>query len=434
MSSPPPIVVQRRFCVLVVAALALLLLMHVVSASDVTFSSENRSVPWMPRNLAGCLVTPDPASIRFLGGITTGSTPSSSQVVNDTWSSVDSGVTWTQLQPLNNATERFPVLPNSFFGYEYRLAALQNSNLLFFGGLDNRPRVSSDGGFNWRYSFDNSSLYPIGGQGRIVTSFPHSNVVVITGGAFVSISPTEPRYNDIWASFDGEGAVWQNMTSTVVPPFPKNIAGASMTATYPVNGGNGALVVAGGCDNAFCHSAYNSVWVSYDYGTTWPVAVNASWSPRAGHLVTVDTDNVLYLYSGNGLGDLWQSTDVAVTWTLLTASSGYAMSGGCFAVQQFTNSGGKAAKQLVLFTGQNSAPSPIQLFGLVTACLTDDCTRSNGDSASRGVSAAVWIAAVVVGLVVIAAVVVILLRVIRNRRKQDAATVDDANAVLYEKM
>ena len=162
-------------------------------------------------------------------------------------------MSWTQLQPLNNASERFPVWPYGTGGYSYGLATLHNGNWLFLGGLDNRPRVSSDGGFNWRYSFDNASLYPLGGQYRMVGSFPFSNVVVVTGGLFVSVAPDEPRYNDVFASFHGQGSVWRNMTASAPPPYPKNIAGATVTGTCPIAGrDNGALVVAGGCDSPFC--------------------------------------------------------------------------------------------------------------------------------------------------------------------------------------
>lgn len=384
--------------------------------SAVTFSSDNTSKPFYPRNLAGCLVTPSSTRLMLMGGITNSNT-----IVNDTWISDDVGSTWRHIQPLPNTSSPYPLLPYLAFGYTYSLVTLSNGNMVFLGGLSDRPYVSIDGGQNWRYAMDNRT-YPLSAFGRMVTSVPHTNIVLLTAGHWSTLN--DPRLNDVWLSDDGTAAVWSNQTHTVSPPYPPFLTGATLTALYGANPTKQIavpIVLAGGCHDPFCKVMYNTVWVSFDYGMTWPQQRNASWSPRFSHQMAVDSDNFIYIFGGSqdSVGDLWQSTDIGLSWKQLASKSQYTYySSACMSVQQFTTKSGRAAKELVLFSGQSNS----KLSGFITACLTDDCTRYEDDSEIKH-SSTILIASITSASVVCTLVLIVLIAwVIRRRTMQANST------------
>ena len=121
-----------------------------------------------------------------------------------------------------------------------------------------------------------------------------------------------PYFNDVWRS----GTTWQQQTSN---------AGFSARS--------GLMLVADKHRTLYVSAGLNQqdVWKSIDQGVTWaPVTTTAPWSGRMSHCYMIDSNDVHYIMGGYNdvsstyYNDVWKSLDQGLTWSLVTASAGWA--------------------------------------------------------------------------------------------------------------
>ena len=271
-------------------------------------------------------------------------------------------------------------------------ALLYNGNLIVMGGKDSNTSIwvndvywSADNGYTLNWATANP-----GWAQRSDFSFcsmPGLNVVVIGGG---QIAPSGIDSQDFWYSADGKGVSW-TQGSTAWPP------GTFQNA--PLVGMYDNSVVSTGSSNKlstlFINPATtgpnngNSIWKSTNAGVSWTLVRVAPWSARVRHSFVADMENMLYMMGAtqSTYGDIWLSTDFAVTWGLVQQIASSSVWPNTMTMQQAQqncmalryianpNSPNGYHKQIVLFGGPADPPT-----GLTSLVMSQQpavsCTRT----------------------------------------------------------
>lgn len=243
------------------------------------------TAPWLGRS--GHSVVAAHQNLYLLGG-SRGETTSTSQMVNDTWSSGD-GTNWSEFPPIGNIwTPRV-----------YAASVEFNDKIWILGGSDGIPR--NDVWFMAAPQFWLRATFAAGWagrQGHAATKFSGKMWVMggLTGPSF-NLTPT----NDVWSSLNGTN--WTRVTAAAAWS-PRTYFGLTVF--------NGKMWVMGGNDvNAGVRR--NDVWSSVD-GTNWTLVANsAAWSPRIGH-AALAFNEALWVLSGLcdsiSCSDVWSSQGI----------------------------------------------------------------------------------------------------------------------------
>jgi PGF-pre-PGF domain-containing protein len=292
-----------------------------------TFGDENSPEPWTLINPgAGWSERFASASVVLPDGhiVMAGGQDNHSNYLNDTWLSVDNGITWT--------------VRNSHAGWSGRsghsIVAMPDGSIILMGGYDNYSCrndtwISVDEGATW--TIRNSSSGWSGRAEQSSVALPEGTII-LTGGYDGYFR------NDTWRSSD-RGATWIQVNQS---------AGWTTRSGHTSIGlADGSVVLMGGYD--FDNRLkMNDVWRSVDDGATWMrVNSNAGWSPRFRHSSVVMPDDSIILTGGKGesiLNDTWKSSDDGATWTQVSAS-------GPWPARYFHNSVAMTDGSVILFGG-----------------------------------------------------------------------------------
>lgn len=223
---------------------------------------------------------------------------------NDVWLSSNQGETWTLVTAEAEWESR-----------KYHTSvALPDGSIVLMGGQngyyatdwDNDVWRSSDQGNTWTLMTKDAAWSERGSHTSVVLT---DGSILVLGG-----KQWDAGYlglNDVWRSTD-QGATWTLMTNDAGWEDRFDL---TAVALY-----DGSVVVMGGDDD---DNMFNDVWRSTDGGATWSQQTsNAAWEPRGRHTSVVLSDNRIALMGGrneNGdrLNDVWVSSDMGVSWTLL---------------------------------------------------------------------------------------------------------------------
>jgi len=262
------------------------------------------STGWSARRAHSSVVTQN-GSIVLMGG----EAGSGSTFKNDTWRSMDNGVTWTQV----NASAMW----SARAGHSC-VVMPDGSIVLMGGGLENNSFSRND---VWR-SIDNGVIWaPVTAHAGWSARVGHSSVVmsdgsiILMGGGDSMVGGVK---NDVWRSTDN-GTTWTQLTAS---------AGWTARAGHSsVVMSDGSIILMGGGGFAG-GTVKNDTWRSTDNGVTWTqLTASAGWTARAGHSSVVMPDGSIVLMGGGDGGgvknDVWRSTDNGATWTQLTTSAGW---------------------------------------------------------------------------------------------------------------
>ena len=281
------------------------------------FGDENYTAPWSYINVnsvtarygQSVVAMPD-GSILAIGG------SDGSVLYNDTWRSIDKGMTWSPV----NATALWAARSGQ------STVAMPDGSIVMMGGFDgisykNGTFRSTDEGATWTRMNKNASWPSRTGQG--VVALPDGNIVLMGGydGTFL--------YNDTWRSTDN-GVTWTEMSASA----PWNAREVFTSNVLP----DGSIVLIGGDGNSDGliasgnRLACNDVWRSTDEGATWtPMTRTAGWGSRDYESSVVTPDGRIFLMGGiNGLGyqnDVWVSSDKGASWKQNPAAGWTARSG-----------------------------------------------------------------------------------------------------------
>ena len=257
------------------------------------------------------------------------------------------------------------------------VAYLKNGALMLFGGKDsfgaaggtnigvnNDVFISMDMGKTWALTLLSAPWTPR--SDMAVAVMPGTNYVLMGGG---QTNPNYANIGDFWISQDGMGQTWTKGSQT--PPFGvfQDAAIVFMYDNSQVSSSSKAmstlLINTGLIDPV--HNA-DSIYKSTDGGMTFTFVSTAPWTQRLRNNFVADFENNVFMSGGQGfLGDVWTSSDMGVTWTLMLQTpqspgpynnvftyQGSQMN--CMALRYFANSASpnQYHKQLVLFGGPNT--------------------------------------------------------------------------------
>ena len=259
--------------------------------NGVTWTLVNVSSGWSARYGHSSVVLTD-GSIVLMGGCF-GDGPCK----NDTWRSIDNGTTW--------------MLMNASAGWSERgihtSAVMPDGSIVLMGGFDGNPYLkndtwrSTDNGVSW--TLMNASSGWSERRGHCSVAIPDGSIVLMGGDGGV-----ESLKNDTWRSTD-MGSTWALINASSGWSIREYHSSVAMPdGSIILMGGWGRL----GWDGT--NNANNDTWRSIDHGSTWTlVNTNAEWSARHGHRSLVLPDGSIILMGGNP-----HTNDV---WRLITAGS-----------------------------------------------------------------------------------------------------------------
>ena len=200
--------------------------------------------------------------------------------------------------------------------HSHTSVAMPDGTIVLMGGNDgsgkNDVRRSTDNGATWTLVNARAGWSPRQEHSSVV--MPDGTIVLLggsTAGGYV---------NDVWQSGD-QGETWIRVNaSTGWTPRDSLAIAVLPDSSIIVSGGT----LAGG------YSQFNDVWRSTDKGVTWTeMTPHAQWSPRYGHRTVVMPDGSIVLTGGYTFGtgmfmnDVWRSSDMGATWTLVNANAGW---------------------------------------------------------------------------------------------------------------
>ena len=166
---------------------------------------------------------------------------------------------------------------------------------------------------------------------------------------------------------DGLGLSWSEVSPNA--PFGA-VQSAAMVGLY-----DHSILLCGGQRNS---TLINECWLSQSLGQTWTLQPSAPWSPRSGHSLAVDGDDLVYLVGGltslsstaSAPLEVWVSNSYGAGWSALqlsTASSSVALAPsvvyGCSFIRQLAG----GVRQLLIYSGSDASGAPI---GVVAGNLT----------------------------------------------------------------
>ena len=263
--------------------------------SEESWTEVNSSAAWSARYGHSSVVLPD-GSIVLTGGF-------DDDDLNDTWRSIDNGVTWTLMNVSSGWGPRT----------SHSSVVLPDGSIVLTGGYYGTSSYYND---TWR-STDNGATWALmntssGWSAR----YGHSSVVLSDGSIVLTGGFDDDDLNDTWRSIDN-GATWTLMNAS---------SGWGVRCSHKsVVLSDDSIVLMGGYYGSSGY--YNDTWKSIDNGATWTL-MNASpgWSARySPGSVALPDDSIVLMggYGGSDYNDTWRSTDNGTTWTLVNSSSGW---------------------------------------------------------------------------------------------------------------
>jgi PKD repeat protein len=262
-----------------------------------SWTQQNASAGWTGRSKATSVALPDGSIVIMSGYNSAGSV-----VYNDTWRSINEGVTWTQ--------------QNVSSGWAARQFAtsvvLSDGSIVIMGGtngivLYNDTWRSINNGLTWTQM--NASSGWSARYGPSAVSLPDGSIV-ITGGV------TSTTYtNDTWRSTDN-GATWTRLNTSS--------GWAGRYQHHAVTMTDGSIILTSGVGPV---GGFSDVWRSNDNGITWTqMNASAPFGIRYAFALNAMPDNSVILMGGQSGGaknDVWRSVDNGVLWTQVNASAGW---------------------------------------------------------------------------------------------------------------
>jgi len=263
---------------------------------------------WVGRFGAG-LVTMSDGDIIFTSGI---GQPNGSTLIgmNDTWKSVDKGVTWEYVNTSNYPSRGTP-----------NVVVLPDDSIVLFGGSNNwsAPLTyyndtwrSTDKGETWELMNISSGWQPM----RAMSSVVLSNGNIVMAGGYDS---TNSIMDDVWSSTD-KGYTWNRINNS---PGWNGRWRFAMVASHDDN----IYIMGGATLAASPYNTMNDTWVSTDGGYTWSLRNGScGWNSRLDPLAAVLPDNSILLFGGYnittaGLPDVWRSNDGGLKWNLINSTA-----------------------------------------------------------------------------------------------------------------
>lgn len=267
-----------------------------------------------------------------------------------------------------------------------------------------------------------------------VVSLPHTNTALLIGG--VVTGPISVQPFDVWLTTNIELGVssWQRQSDAFLPSL---LSGAASAVSIPSSPSLPAVILHTGgsqyATNGSSVSSTNQVWSSTDLGVTWTQLASAPWTPRSSQSQVTDSYSVVYVYGGVGqtnrlsyyLNDLWYTTDMALTWTAVSATGSPFLKGACMAAITPLSSN-TALSQLVLYGSLSYANYTFSSVGQAYSSMyvvTVDMGQwqplnggQTGSTTGSGWSAGATAGLVVAGAVVLALAVALTIALCRRQR------------------
>jgi len=270
------------------------------------FGDENFTSPWTLVNASAWPARGFHSSVVLRdGSIVIMSRYDNGQLVNDTWRSTDSGVTWTKVNASSGWTPRFGLSS----------VAMPDGSIVLMGGTDNVVGLTND---TWRSVNNGTTWILMNASSGWTARYTHRAVatpdgsIVLMGG-----QDTNGYTDDVWRSADN-GATWALVNAS---PGWDARAGEGIVVTP-----DGSIVLTGGTANS---GFPNDTWRSTDKGSTW-TELNASsgWNGRAYDCTVAMPDGSIVLAGGSNstgilVNDSWRSADSGTTWRELNATAGW---------------------------------------------------------------------------------------------------------------
>ena len=262
-----------------------------------TWTRQTASAGWSARYGHAAVALPN-GSIVVMGGI------SGDACLADAWRSTDNGATWTPVNASAGWAAR----------YGHAAVALPDGSIVLTGGTNEGKTVYYAD--TWR-SRDNGATWTrvsagAGWSGRahhVMVALPDGSVVLVGGYA------TDAFVRDVWRSSDG-GATWTAVSDGATLGYLSGPAG--------VVAADGSILILGGSDEGLVYRSTNG-------GATWTRQTDAAaWSGRDLLEAAALPDGSLLIMGGSppyspdgpsALNDVWRSTDLGKTWTLVTAAA-----------------------------------------------------------------------------------------------------------------
>ena len=266
---------------------------------DETFTNfwtqQNTSAGWPARGYSSCVALPN-GSIVLMGG-------KNSTYYNDTWRSLDKGVTWARMNASSGWISR---------GYQSSVAT-PNGSIVLMGGYNgtiylNDTWVTINNGTTWRQVNATSGWGLRASFSSVV--LPDSSIVIMGGYNGTSY------LNDTWRSANN-GTTWTRQTASAAWTGREGLSSVVMP--------DGSIILMGGLGSG---TFLNDVWRSADKGATWAQqTASAGWPARAyPGSVTMPDGSIVLMGGASGstnYNDVWRSTNEGVTWTEVNASAGW---------------------------------------------------------------------------------------------------------------
>jgi PKD repeat protein len=266
-----------------------------------SWTLQNASPGWIIRDYTSLISLPD-GDIVLMGGQTNDGVQ-----LNDTWLSVDQGVTWT----LQNASSEWRARRN------FASASLSDGSIIIVGGLGggwyNDTWRSTDKGASWTLQNASPGWLARILPGKLVV-LPDDTILIVGG-----YTNAPPWYlNDTWISTD-KGVTWQLQSGNAA----WTARGYHSIVALP----DESIVIMGG-DDGTVDNYINDTWITTNQGVTWTLQnASSGWGKRIDGGVVTLVDGSIFLIGGDDwdgapMNDTWRSTDKGMTWTNITGSQG----------------------------------------------------------------------------------------------------------------